>query len=300
VVLNTPKEVKQMRATSPSVRIENRISGQSVTNLHRSGLIPVTPMYPDPLSFSRVPVEPAKPTQAANPAAGEMAFATLYAEQMQAVKEIGQLSSDDPSTAADSSTTPMDNLLDMLQLQTGRSACAAGDPLNVASEANSQMGNISLLQSRNAAKLYSEAATENSKAAQSDLSSQPEEATHTPSGLHRLISWLDSHAHLHSTHHCAASVRQAMEAAGIHTAGRPVDAGDYGPFLLRHGARAVDSESYQPQPGDIAVFDKSGDHPSGHVQVFNGQHWVSDFVQQSFSPYRDQESTPPATVYRLS
>jgi hypothetical protein len=233
-----------------------------------------------------------------------MAFATLYAEQMQAVKEIGQLSSGDSSAAADPSTAPMDSLLDMLQLQTGWSTRDAGNPLNAASVANGrindELGNTSLLQSRNAAKLYSQAATENPKATQSDLSSQPEEHTHAPSGLHRLISWLDSHAHLHSTHHCAASVRQAMEAAGIQTDGRPVDAGDYGPFLLRHGARAVDSDSYQPQPGDIAVFDKSGDHPAGHVQVFNGQHWVSDFVQQGFSPYRDQESTPPVTFYRLS
>jgi hypothetical protein len=228
-----------------------------------------------------------------------MAFATIYAEQMQTSEEIAELSSNDSPTAADSSTaSPMDDLLALLQQQTGlpSSACGTGNLLNISGEANSQIG--SLLQSRNAAKLYSREAIDNSPAGTSDSSSQSEK--NTPSGLHRLISWLDTHAHLHSTHHCAASVRQAMEAAGIPTAGRPDDAGDYGPFLLRHGARPVDSESYQPQPGDIAVFDKSGDHPAGHIQVFNGQHWVSDFVQQSFSPYRDQDTTPPATVYRLS
>jgi hypothetical protein len=122
------------------------------------------------------------------------------------------------------------------------------------------------------------------------------------SGIHRVISWLDSHAHLHSTHHCAAALRQAMQAAGIETEDRPSSgvAGDYGPFLLRHGAQVVETDSYEPHVGDIAVFDKSGDHPAGHIQVFNGQHWVSDFVQQGFSPYRDQASTPPVTVYRLS
>ncbi|MGA2538510.1 MAG: hypothetical protein ABSF53_21050 [Terracidiphilus sp.] len=122
------------------------------------------------------------------------------------------------------------------------------------------------------------------------------------SGVQRLISWLDSHARLHSTHYCAASVRQAMEAAGIPTADRPPsgDAGDYGPFLLRHGAQVVPQESYDPNAGDVAVFERSEDHPAGHIQVFDGHHWVSDFVQRTFSPYRDRESTPPVTIYRLS
>lgn len=254
-------------------------------------------MYPDPLSLSRVPVEPAQSPQAASRTASEIAFATIYAEQMQATQEIAQLSSSDSSTSADSSiASPMDGLLALLQQQTGLPSSAFGTGnLSLSSAANSSIGQI---QSRNPGKLHSAEPSENSSAIMSDSSSQTQEKA--PSGLHRLISWLDAHAHLHSTHHCAASVRQAMEAAGIPTAGRPDDAGDYGPFLVRHGALPVDSESYQPQPGDIAVFDKSSDHPAGHIQVFNGQHWVSDFVQQGFSPYRDQESTPPATVYRLS
>lgn len=123
-----------------------------------------------------------------------------------------------------------------------------------------------------------------------------------PSKLHRLISWLDLHAHVRSTHRCAASVRQAMEAAGITTTDRPVsgDAGDYGPFLLRHGAQVIPQDSYNPQPGDIAVFNRTEDHPAGHIQVYDGQRWVSDFVQHSFSPYRDPHTTPSVTVYRLA
>jgi hypothetical protein len=122
------------------------------------------------------------------------------------------------------------------------------------------------------------------------------------SGVGRLISWLDSHAHLSSSHHCATSVRQAMEAAGISTADRPVsgDAGDYGPFLLRHGAQIIPQESYEPKAGDVAVYDRTEDHPAGHIQVFDGRHWVSDFVQRAFSPYRDPGTTPAVTIYRLS
>lgn len=118
---------------------------------------------------------------------------------------------------------------------------------------------------------------------------------------HRFIEWLDSHALTRSAHHCAMFVRRALEAAGMSTADRPVDAGDYGPFLLKHGAQVVATdENYRPQPGDTAVFEKTDQHPYGHIEVFNGEQWISDFRQRSFSPYRDVESTPPVTVYRIS
>jgi hypothetical protein len=93
-----------------------------------------------------------------------------------------------------------------------------------------------------------------------------------------------------------------MEAAGLDTGDRPRsgDAGDYGPFLLRHGAQTVPQDSYVPQVGDVVVFDKTEQHPYGHIEMYDGHQWVSDFMQHSFSPYRDAASTPHFTIYRLS
>jgi hypothetical protein len=118
----------------------------------------------------------------------------------------------------------------------------------------------------------------------------------------RLIEWMDKHAHLHSLHLCAMFFRHGMEAAGAGTADRPVsgDAADYGPYLLSHGAKEVPVESYQPQAGDTAVFGRSELHPAGHIEIFDGERWVSDFVQRGFSPYRDAGSTPSFKIYRLS
>jgi hypothetical protein len=117
----------------------------------------------------------------------------------------------------------------------------------------------------------------------------------------QLSDWMDAHALSRSSHHCAMYCRLGMEAAGLDTADRPRsgDAGDYGPFLLRHGAKAVPPDSYTPQVGDVAVFNKTEQHPYGHIEMYDGQHWVSDFMQNSFSPYRDAASTPPFTIYRL-
>ena len=118
----------------------------------------------------------------------------------------------------------------------------------------------------------------------------------------QLSDWMDAHALSRSSHHCAMYCRLGMEAAGLDTGDRPRsgDAGDYGPFLLRHGAQTVPQDSYVPQVGDVVVFDKTEQHPYGHIEMYDGHQWVSDFMQHSFSPYRDAASTPHFTIYRLS
>jgi hypothetical protein len=126
----------------------------------------------------------------------------------------------------------------------------------------------------------------------------------TTGGLNKnqLSEWMDAHALSRSSHHCAMYCRMGMEAAGMNTDDRPQsgDAGDYGPFLMRHGAQTVDPNSYVPQVGDVVVFDKTDQHPYGHIEMYDGHQWVSDFMQHGFSPYRDAESTPPYTIYRLA
>jgi hypothetical protein len=117
-----------------------------------------------------------------------------------------------------------------------------------------------------------------------------------------LSNWMDAHALTRSSHRCAMYCRMGLEAAGLSTADRPLsgDAGDYGPYLTRHGARTVAPDSYVPQVGDIVVFDKTSEHPFGHIQTYDGHHWVSDFVQHGLSPYNDPNTTPAYTIYRFA
>jgi len=118
----------------------------------------------------------------------------------------------------------------------------------------------------------------------------------------QLSTWMDAHALSRSSHHCAMYCRLGLEAGGIITEDRPRsgDAADYGPFLLRHGAQTVLQDSYVARVGDVAVFDKTDQHPHGHIEIYDGHHWVSDFMQHSFSPYHDASSTPSFTIYRLA
>ena len=46
----------------------------------------------------------------------------------------------------------------------------------------------------------------------------------------KAAAWLMSHAGTASRHECAKYVREALEAGGLNTIGRPTQAKDYGPF----------------------------------------------------------------------
>lgn len=51
--------------------------------------------------------------------------------------------------------------------------------------------------------------------------------------------------------------------------------------------------------GDIAVIQPIANHPYGHVCIFDGDNWVSDFIQRTMYPgqaYR--EAMPPFIIFR--
>lgn len=100
-------------------------------------------------------------------------------------------------------------------------------------------------------------------------------------------------------HRCAEFVGRAMEAGGLSTNGRPPWAYQYHTtgYLSKNGwghIASIDSKNdnewtlQNAQPGDIAVMAKPGaesTHP-GHIAMFTGKQWVSDFIQQSAFVYK--------------
>ena len=82
-----------------------------------------------------------------------------------------------------------------------------------------------------------------------------------------------------SGHYCGTSVRLALEAGGLGRIGANVG-GSFGPVLLKHGWKEIPLTS-EPQKGDIAVTTPFGTHKNGHVSMYDGTQWVSDFVQKS-------------------
>ena len=48
-----------------------------------------------------------------------------------------------------------------------------------------------------------------------------------------------------------------------------------------------DYTHYVPEKGDIVVFPMTWKHPLGHIAIWNGKHWVSDYKQKSI--YIDED-----------
>lgn len=116
----------------------------------------------------------------------------------------------------------------------------------------------------------------------------------------KAVDHLNDNAHAKSIHRCGEYTRQAIEAGGV-TLDRHADAKDYGSSLESVGfSRVADPSSmngYAPQRGDVAVFGAPGGSGSGHMQMYNGSQWVSDFRQNNFLPGRKYGGTP-YTIYR--
>ena len=72
-------------------------------------------------------------------------------------------------------------------------------------------------------------------------------------------------------------------------------------ILEKNGFKPVGKDGYVPQKGDIVVMQPvpGAKDQSGHIAVFNGKQWVSDFKQSGIWPgpgYR--QAKPPYKIYR--
>lgn len=76
---------------------------------------------------------------------------------------------------------------------------------------------------------------------------------------------------------CAQYVREAIEAGGI-VLSHHRDAKDYGSSLENAGFSRV---SGTPQKGDVIVIQPAPGHPHGHMAIYNGSIWISDFMQRN-------------------
>ncbi|TAL71646.1 MAG: hypothetical protein EPN88_05475 [Bacteroidetes bacterium] len=109
---------------------------------------------------------------------------------------------------------------------------------------------------------------------------------------------------------CSRNVFDVLEFGNL-CGQRPGYAYLAGSFLMRLGFMTInDLTGYNPSLSDITVFDRNSVHTAGHIQIWCGSEWVSDFRQGycgfypcfiqgglGFSPY-STETTPTFTIYR--
>lgn len=91
---------------------------------------------------------------------------------------------------------------------------------------------------------------------------------------------------------CAKHVRLMLEEGGLNTLGHPIAACNYDKFLPKIGfINIITLQTRQKQlefsknnalPGDIAVMNHG---KYGHICIWNGTNWISDFKQNNMWPY---------------
>lgn len=117
------------------------------------------------------------------------------------------------------------------------------------------------------------------------------------------IKYISQHAESKSVGRCAKYVRTAMEAGGLNTNGRPGSAYQYKGYLPKLGFTAIGDihgkekqkqwSNANAKPGDISVMDH-GTH--GHICMWNGSKWISDFAQNNMWPYKGDGT---CTIFRF-
>lgn len=101
---------------------------------------------------------------------------------------------------------------------------------------------------------------------------------------------------------CATFVRIALESGGFKIK-KTHHAKDYGHSLIKAGFEEVvleENEQYIATRGDVAIIQPyPGGNPSGHMQMYDGQNWISDWVQRRFWPGQGYGvNKPPFKIYR--
>jgi hypothetical protein len=110
------------------------------------------------------------------------------------------------------------------------------------------------------------------------------------------VQYLDTHASGHSRGRCAEYTRNAIEHGGL-VLERHQSAKDYGLSLEHDGFVEMMGDDYRR--GDVVVIQPIPGHPHGHMAMFDGEHWVSDFKQRTLYPGESYRAHKPRyVVYR--
>lgn len=74
---------------------------------------------------------------------------------------------------------------------------------------------------------------------------------------------------------------------------------DYGSSLKAAGFSQLTADNGIYLPGDVVVINGFAGNPHGHMALYNGTNWVSDFMQRDLYPGRSYRAHRPTyIIYR--
>ena len=100
-----------------------------------------------------------------------------------------------------------------------------------------------------------------------------------------------------STSDCATFVRLAIKAGGLTLKIRH-SAKDYKSSLITAGFLPIGSANGCYLPGDVIIIEPSGKHTDGHMAMYDGKQWLSDFPQKNMLYIYPDQTPEQANMLR--
>lgn len=118
-----------------------------------------------------------------------------------------------------------------------------------------------------------------------------------PWNAKQAVSYAQNHALGHSSGNCAHYVREAIQAGGEKLKVTHL-AKDYGNNLRLAGFHTIPAGT--PLAGDVAIVQPIPGHAAGHMAIFDGHIWISDFKQYHgvYPGPAYRQIKPPVQFYR--
>ena len=99
--------------------------------------------------------------------------------------------------------------------------------------------------------------------------------------------------------YCARAVYNALKAGGYDV--KKMNANDYKSYLNNHNQfNKINKTNYKPRKGDVSVMDPyPGGSQQGHIAMYNGKNWVSQFKQKDiYAGPGYRKNTPEYVIFR--
>lgn len=108
----------------------------------------------------------------------------------------------------------------------------------------------------------------------------------------KAINYIQINSENHSRTMCAWYVMKGLQNGGCPCGIYPAYA--YSDILPRLGFQEVNS----PQIGDICVLSNNSKHPFGHIAIYDGNIWISDYKQKSIYPSKIYKNESDIRYFR--
>ena len=73
----------------------------------------------------------------------------------------------------------------------------------------------------------------------------------------------------------------------------------YNKILPQLGFKEVSINNYSPKIGDISVLPKNSKSCFGHIAIYNGKKWISDFEQNDIFPGKSYKNVGKYQIFRI-